>query len=68
MTYTEHKLTDAMLQRLSKINHGRNAGGMSTVALQSRGLIEAAPRHATVWWITTETGREALSRARVEGW
>lgn len=39
-TYTEHKLTDPMLQRLSKICKGKPAGGISLGALEQRNLIE----------------------------
>ncbi len=66
MTYTEHKLTDAMLQRLSKTCHGRRAGGMSMVALEARGLIKMGDLHQR--WVATEAGIAALKQARREGW
>jgi hypothetical protein len=69
-TYTEHKLTDAMLQRLSKLSRGRQCGGVSTFALESRGLLfdqNAGVRYAPEWMVT-EAGRNALIKARREGW
>lgn len=63
-TYTEHKLTDAMLQHLSATANGRQVGGMSMRALDDRDLIYLEGDS----WAITLAGREALLRARVEGW
>ena len=70
MTYTEHKLTDAMLRRLSKCCHDRPVGGSTMCALEARGLVVHGPDYpiGRLWWVPTDAGREALLRARVEGW
>jgi hypothetical protein len=68
-TYTEHKLTDAMLRRLSAIAGGRYAGGNSVGALESRGLVfDAAAGFARAEFVITDAGRLALANARKEGW
>ncbi len=76
MKYTEHKLTDAMLQRLSKITKGRPCGGNSIGALESRGLVRVTgdswqdhhDRYTGAHVEATELGIQALARARAEGW
>jgi len=78
MTYTEHKLTDAMLRRLSPIVNGRKHNhGLALRALVYRELVSCGePRLNSFgehsWWVgpytATDAGREALLRARVEGW
>lgn len=69
MTYTEHKLTDAMLQHLSATAKGRQVGGMSMRALEARGLVYLHVSHyGQRKHLATDAGREALLRARVEGW
>ncbi len=69
-TYTKHKLTDAMLRHLSATHHGRQVGGMSMRALESRDLIfQATISDAPgLRWYTTMAGRLALINARKEGW
>lgn len=66
-TYTEHKLTDPMLERLSSAS---KPGGMSMRALFARGLVEDLPlgkiREARTF--ATEAGELALAKARKEGW
>lgn len=64
MKYTQHKLTDAMLKRLSAICNGRQVGGMSCLALETRGLIHREVR----CWHATHAGFAALAQARAEGW
>jgi len=73
-TYTQHKLTDAMLRRLSKTKNGKSPGGTSTDALERRGLVKTSratvKSEQTRTWRTeiTDAGREALAQARLEGW
>lgn len=67
-TYTDFKLTDAMLQRLSKICNGRPAGGMSTRALRDRGLVETDESFGYPTDRPTPMGEKALADARREGW
>ena len=70
--YTQHKLTDAMLRRLSKTKNGKNPGGISTNALERRGLVKTTHINVTqgkTWTAEiTDAGREALDQARREGW
>lgn len=66
-TYTEHKLTDPMLQRLSKICKGKRCGGISMLALEARGLAVEITE-PNYQWVPTDLGREALADARREGW
>lgn len=71
-TYTEHALTDPMLQRLSKwrkiADESREPNakdgalfGNSCMALMARGLLDEGPS-------INDAGREALANARMEGW
>jgi hypothetical protein len=67
MTYTQHKLTDAQLRRLSAlVNETRSAAtaGMAGKALLAKGLAEGK------YWPerVTDLGRAALQQARSEGW
>jgi len=67
--YTQHKLSDAMLQRLSRASKGKRVGGISVPALVDRGLLfdaEAGERRAS--YQITDAGRDALAQARREGW
>lgn len=79
--WTAHKLTEAMLKRLAclaaNIDHHH---GTSMAALKSRGLAEDGDEHTeTIGYgyarticlpccRITEAGREALAKARAEGW
>jgi hypothetical protein len=64
--WTQHKLNDGQLIRLSQLANGRpNNAGMAMVALVNKGLaINKGRGRAEV----TEAGREALAQARKEGW
>ena len=66
-TYTEHKLTDAQLRRLSALvnqTKGAATAGTAGLALLRKGL--ATGEHYPI--AATEAGRAALARARLEGW
>lgn len=72
MTYTEHKLTDAQLRRLSVIvNNAKGArAGMAAIALERKGLIgysEIAVQGRRLIE-ATDAGIAALAQARAEGW
>lgn len=70
-TYTQHKLTDPMLQRLSEASKpgGTFRGGVSMVSLEERGLVRVgALYHSQRRKVATEAGRQALAQARAEGW
>lgn len=82
-TFTAHKLTAAMLERLSKwrrITAERDAGidpkqhkqgalfGVSHKALLQRGLIELYDHDQLKRTRITAAGLEALEQARREGW
>ena len=73
-TYTEHKLTDAQLRRLSVIcNDAKGArAGMARVALERKGLVTEIKQEGTPYnWtktVATDAGRAALTQARREGW
>jgi hypothetical protein len=67
VTYTQYKLTDAQLRRLSAlVNETRGAAtaGMAGKALLAKGLAEGK------YWpeCATAAGRAALQQARREGW
>lgn len=70
-TYTQHKLTDHQLQRLSAVVNGREPRyGMAFVALVNKGLIaewfdDDMGRNVHE---ACDEGREALAQARKEGW
>ena len=68
-TYTDHKLTDAMLQHLSATLNGRQVGGISMQALKARGLIARyAGTDGVTIWLATPLGNQALADARAQGW
>jgi hypothetical protein len=73
-TYTQHRLSDPALRRLSAICKGRKHGhGMALLGLENKGLVEARPlidgsKPGTVRYVATEAGRQALGQARREGW
>ena len=69
-TYTEHKLTDAMLRKLSRLRKGPADFYSGTGdALVSRGLAEGGwDGVRPIPYSITDAGREALEQARKEGW
>jgi len=74
-TYTEHKLTDAQLIRLSQIVNDRpNGFGVALQALERKGLVvrktDYAPRKygKSCFYEPTAAGTKALFIARLEGW
>lgn len=71
-TYTEHKLTDAQLRRLSTIVNGSKGArcGVAGIALERKGLVVGMGdrRIATEAVAATDAGRAALVAARREGW
>lgn len=69
-TYTEHKLTDAQLRRLSAIvnaTQGAAKHGMAGDALKRKGLVVETSNHYDAVE-ATDAGRAALTKARREGW
>ena len=75
MKYTQHRLTDTMLQRLSAAckDGGTYRGGNSMYALQRRGLVRIPtdsyhPAYRPLPTVATDAGHEALKLARQEGW
>lgn len=63
--YTEHKLTDQQLVRLSQIvNKRQRLYGMSLVALERKGLVESRENK----FFATDSGVKALEIARNQGW
>ncbi len=68
-TYTDHKLTDSMLKRLSTIVHGRpHLHGNALAALERRALVEQIGVKYQHSYKATAAGKEALCAARREGW
>lgn len=76
-TYTQHKLTDAQLVRLSQVVNNRcTHTGMPMCALERKGLVvwNAQPfpkvRKSGIHYCVsaTQEGIEALAQARREGW
>lgn len=77
-TWTEHKLTDAQLRRLSAICKPDGGGpkhGMARLALERKGLVIAVdhgsgflPVYKRWQYVATDAGRKALEQARREGW
>lgn len=73
-TYTEHKLTNAQLRRLSAIvnNTGGARAGMAGAALERKGLIVRGnwdnDRRILTRTTPTDAGVAALAQARREGW
>lgn len=69
--FTEHKLTNPMLRRLAQMvnERSKHGHGTSLLALVDRGLAERIPggeyprTHRA-----TAAGREALVKARAQGW
>lgn len=78
ITYTEHKLTDAQLTRLSQIcNRKPNHCGVALISLENKGLVVelSEPQvFVTSRWPNqrthrpTDAGRTALEQARAAGW
>lgn len=69
-TYTEHKLTDAQLRRLSAIvnaTKGAAKHGVAGDALKRKGLVVETANHYDAIE-ATEAGRAALAHARRAGW
>ena len=71
--YTEHKLTDAQLRRLSALvndTKGAATAGMAGAALVNKGLALGSRSGGALGWPTapTDAGRAALAQARREGW
>jgi hypothetical protein len=70
-TYTQHKLTDAQLRRLSALvneTKGAATAGMAGQALIRKGLAVDSGRYAQYPVGVTDEGRAALQQARREGW
>lgn len=72
-TYTEHKLTDAQLRRLSAVVNqtpGAAKHGVAGAALKRKGLVTDVADFAFGCndRIATDAGRAALEQARQEGW
>ena len=63
-TRTDFKLNDTQLQHLSATCKGRQVGGVSMRALETRDLIWLEGDQ----WAPTLEGRMALRQARTEGW
>ena len=81
MTYTQYRLTDAQLRRLSAIvnkTKGAAKRGQAGNVLVRKGLaVEISKPHPTLKGMTysdydgieaTDAGRAALEQARREGW
>ncbi len=78
-TYTQHKLTDAQLIRLSQMVNGRpHKYGMALVALVNKKLVDETinfdlnaygfKRHTSTTYSINDEGREAFRAARAGGW
>lgn len=63
------KLTESMLEHLAATCSGRQVGGMSMRALESRELIYRYTNKYGRWkWLPTVAGQLAMRTARAEGW
>jgi hypothetical protein len=74
-TYTEYKLTNHQLERLSPIVKGRpHKHGMALRALENKKLVTSTKvlrfmsRNYNYAYKATEAGIKALADARKEGW